>query len=133
SALGIPPLDEAMAAATAGETSAVTTLPQLCCDFVLASELAGESERFARWSAVVDRVAASQGQPSAAVFCTTCCAETSVAHGDLASAAKHLHLAVVALTTTGRKSRCIPPEAKLAEVLLLQGRVEEAARAIAAT
>src|SRR5436309_1063105 len=58
--LGLSRLDEAMAAATAGEASGVTTVAQLCCDFVLASELSGESQRFARWSAVVDRVAANQ-------------------------------------------------------------------------
>ena len=128
---GLATLDEAMAAATAGEARGVTTVVQLCCDFVLASELAGESERFARWSEVVDRVAAGRGLPSPAACCTTCSAETSAAHGDVASAEKHLHVAVIELAETGRKSRCIAPGTKLAELMLLQGRVEEAERAAA--
>jgi tetratricopeptide (TPR) repeat protein len=128
---GLAALDEAMAAATGGEARGVTTVVQLCCDFVLASELAGESERFARWSEVVDRVAAGRGQPSPAACCTTCSAETSAAHGDVASAEKHLHVAVIELAETGRKSRCIAPSTKLAELMLLQGRVEEAERAAA--
>jgi DNA-binding CsgD family transcriptional regulator len=128
---GLGHLDEAMAAASAGDARGVTTVAQLCCDFVLASELAGETDRFGRWSEVVDRIAAGRGQPSPAACCTTCSAEASVAHGDIAGAEKQLHVAVVELAESGRRSRCIPPGTKLAEILLLQGRLEEADRALA--
>jgi DNA-binding CsgD family transcriptional regulator len=124
-------LEEAMAAATAGEAKGPTTVAQLCCDYVLAAELVGEPERFARWSHLVDRVAERGGRPSPASFCTTCCAETAAAHGDFDAAEKHLHVAVIELEATGRSARCIPPGTKLAELYILQGRLEEAEHAVA--
>jgi DNA-binding CsgD family transcriptional regulator len=128
---GLSRLDEAMASAAAGEAEGVTTTAQLCCDFVLASELSGDSTRFASWAEAVDRLAASRGGPSPVSFCTTCCAEQSAAHGDFAGAERQLHVAVVELDQTGRKSRCVPPTTKLAELYLRQGRVEEADRTVA--
>jgi len=127
---GLSRLDEAMASASAGDAVGVTTAAQLCCDFVLASELSGDPERFSHWAHVVERIAKSRGGPSPVSFCTTCCAEQSVGHGDFAGAERQLHVAVVELQQSGRRSRCIPPAAKLAELYLLQGRVEEAERAI---
>src|SRR5439155_6795485 len=40
------------------------------------------------------------------------------------------HIAVVELEASGRSARCIPPGTKLAELYVLQGRLEEAERAV---
>ncbi|MFN2540177.1 MAG: LuxR C-terminal-related transcriptional regulator, partial [Mycobacteriales bacterium] len=127
---GLARLDEAMAAASAGEAAGITTEAQLCCDLVLAGELSGNHDWFARWVTRVNQVANSRGQPSPVSFCTTCCAESSAAHGDFLSAEQQLHIAVVELDRSGSRSRCVPPGTKLAELYLNQGRLEEAERAV---
>jgi DNA-binding CsgD family transcriptional regulator len=128
--VGLSKLDEAMAAVAAGDARGVTTGAQLCCDLVLARELSGERDWFGRWVTTVEQVAAMRGEPSPASFCTTCCAETSAAHGDFAGAEQQLHVAVVELDQSGWRSRCISPNTKLAELYLDQGRLEEAERAV---
>jgi DNA-binding CsgD family transcriptional regulator len=128
--LGLARLDEAMAAASVGDATDVTTEAQLCCDLVLAGELSGDHDWFARWVATVDQVAVNRGQPSPASFCTTCCAESSAAHGDYTGAEQKLHVAVVELDRSGWRSRCVAPGTKLAELYLNQGRLEEAERAV---
>jgi DNA-binding CsgD family transcriptional regulator len=130
---GLSRLDEAMAAMAAGDASGVTTGAQLCCDLVLASELTGDRDWFGRWVSTVEQVAAARGEPSPVSFCTTCCAESSAAHGDFAGAERQLHVAVVELDQSGWRSRCIPPSTKLAELYLDQGRLEEAERAVGDT
>jgi ATP/maltotriose-dependent transcriptional regulator MalT len=127
---GLERLDEAMAAASAGDATDVTTEAQLCCDLVLASELSGDRDWFSRWIATVSRVATTRGQPSPMSFCTTCCAESSAAHGDYAGAQQQLHLAVIELNRSGLQSRCIAPGTKLAELYLNQGRLEDAEEAV---
>ena len=130
---GLSRLDEAMAAVAAGDANGVTTGAQLCCDLVLASELSGDRDWFGRWVSTVEQVAAARGEPSPASFCTTCCAESSAAHGDFAGAERQLHVAVVELDQSGWRSRCISPNTKLAELYLDQGRLEEAERAVGET
>src|SRR5439155_4991510 len=127
---GLARLDEAMAAATAGDATNVTTEAQLCCDLVVASELSGNQEWFGRWVATVEEVATSRGQPSPVSFCTTCTAESSAVHGDYAGAEQQLHVAVVELDRSGWRSRCVSPGTKLAELCLNQGRFEEAEQAL---
>src|SRR5439155_26885601 len=87
-------------------------------------------EWFGRWVSTVEQVAAARGEPSPTSFCTTCCAETSAAHGDYAGAEQQLHVAVIELDQSGWRSRCVPPNTKLAELYLDQGRLEEAERAV---
>jgi DNA-binding CsgD family transcriptional regulator len=64
-------------------------------------------------------------------FCGTCGAEFFQAKGDLATAERCLVEALGALEGTGHRSRCIHPAAKLAELRMLQGRIEEAERLLA--
>jgi DNA-binding CsgD family transcriptional regulator len=68
--------------------------------------------------------------PSPVTFCTTCCAEQAAAQGDLSGAERQLHVAVIEMTASPRAARCIPPAAKLADLLVLQGRLEEAQRTV---
>lgn len=128
---GLDAFNEAMAAATAGETSR-ETLGQLCCQLSLATEVCGEIRHFARWIEVVQRQVMEVGHPHLLAFCATCCAEVFSAAGNWEGAERELRRAHDMLSRTGHRARCIPPAAKLAELMVLQGRIEEAERLIAA-
>jgi DNA-binding CsgD family transcriptional regulator len=116
---------EAMAIGTGGETS-LQTLGYLCCDLALATELWGDPGPFAQWNDVVMRVAAEHGHPPLVAFCATCCAEVFTAGGDWSGAEAQLRAALSMLNETGHRARCLAPTARLAELLILQGRLEEA-------
>lgn len=113
---GLRCFDEAMAAATGGEADR-RTLAQLCCDLVLATELSGEVERFAKWNKVVQRSAAESGHPQLVAFCAVCCAEVFCAMSEWSVAERELRSALETLRRTGHRARCVPPAAKLAELL----------------
>ena len=124
---GLAVFDEAMATATAADFEHLTALGDLCCHFARATEAAGDPGRFASWLAVVRRVNSEDGYPPLAAFCATCCAELQSVDGNWAAAEEHLRLGIDRLEGTGHRARCGPPLAKLAELLVLQGRLEEAA------
>jgi len=124
---GIAVFDEAMATATAADFEHVSALGDLCCQLARATEVAGERGRFASWLEVVRRVNSEQGYPPLAAFCATCCAELHSVDGNWQAAEEHLRLGIDRLQGTGHRARCGPPVAKLAELLVLQGRLEEAA------
>jgi DNA-binding CsgD family transcriptional regulator len=128
---GLARFDEALAAATGGEASRLRTVGEVCCDLVLATELTGDVERFARWMDVVEDFVARRGYPAIMGFCATCCAEADAAEGDFGGAEQQLRAAVVSLHETGHTARCVPPAPKLAELLVLQGRLEEAEQVLA--
>lgn len=128
---GLAALDEAVVAAAAEDASRWTTPGQLCCDLVLAAELAGARGRLRSWFAELERVSDASGRPSPVTCCSTCCGETAAVHGEFRDAEQHLHVAVVELERSGGRSRCIQPSTRLAELLLDQGRIEEAHHAIA--
>src|SRR4051812_30102343 len=127
---GIAVFDEAMATATAADFEHVSALGDLCCQLARATEAAGERGRFASWLEVVRRVNAEQGYPPLAAFCATCCAELHSVDGNWQAAEEHLRLGIDRLQGTGHRARCGPPVAKLAELLVLQGRLEEAAEVL---
>lgn len=123
---GITVFDEAMATATAADFEHVSALGDLCCQLARATEAAGERGRFASWLEVVRRVNSEHGYPPLAAFCATCCAELHSVDGNWRAAEEHLRLGIDRLQGTGHRARCGPPVAKLAELLVLQGRLEEA-------
>lgn len=127
---GIAVFDEAMATATAADFGHVSALGDLCCQLARATEAAGERGRFASWLEVVRRVNSEQGYPPLAAFCATCCAELHSVDGNWQAAEEHLRLGIDRLQGTGHRARCGPPVAKLAELLVLQGRLEEAAEVL---
>ncbi len=127
---GITVFDEAMATATAADFEHVSALGDLCCHLARATEAAGERGRFASWLEVVRRVNSEQGYPPLAAFCATCCAELHSVDGNWQAAEEHLRLGLDRLQGTGHRARCGPPVAKLAELLVLQGRIEEAAEVL---
>jgi DNA-binding CsgD family transcriptional regulator len=123
---GLACFDSAMALATSGVATRLRTVGEACCDLVLATELTGDVQRLSRWMNVVEEFVARRGYPAVMGFCATCCAETEAIQGDFGGAEQQLRAAVVGLHDGGHAARCVPPAAKLAELLVLQGRLEEA-------
>ncbi len=123
---GLSSFHEAMAIATAGETS-LQTLGYLCCDLALATEYWGDAEPFAQWSGVVVGIATERGHPPLVAFCATCCAVMAATDGNWEAAKGQLRAAIEMLAERGHRARCIAPKARLAELLIQQGRLEEAA------
>jgi DNA-binding CsgD family transcriptional regulator/tetratricopeptide (TPR) repeat protein len=128
---GISALDEAMTLATAGEVSNPVVFGDVCCVVTLACEEANELERLMHWNEVVESYLARHLHGPLISFCGTCGAEFFQAKGDLEMAERCLVDALHALEGTGHRSRCIHPAAKLAEIRILQGRIEEAERLLA--
>jgi DNA-binding NarL/FixJ family response regulator len=123
---GLTRLDEAMAAATSGEPANLETFADICCTLMLACERAGDSERPQQWSAVLDEFVRSYDHVTLLAFCRTCCADVYAANGRIDAAEAELEEAVRELAAAGQRSRCIPPSARLAEIRVLQGRLDEA-------
>lgn len=128
---GIAALDEAMTTITSGEASDPVVFGDVCCIVTLACEESGELERLMRWQEVLESYLSRHLHGALISFCGTCGAEFFQAKGDLATAERCLVQALGALEGTGHRSRCIHPAAKLAEIRLLQGRIEEAERLLA--
>lgn len=97
----------------------------------LACEESGELERLMRWNDVIETYMSRHLHGALISFCGTCGAEFFQAKGDLGMAERCLVEALGALEGTGHRSRCIHPAAKLAELRILQGRIEEAERLLA--
>jgi DNA-binding CsgD family transcriptional regulator len=125
---GIAALDEAMVTVTAGEVSDPVVIGDVCCVVTLACEESGELERLFKWNEVVESYLARHLHGPLISFCGTCGAEFFQAKGDFEMAERCLVEALGALEDTGHRSRCIHPAAKLAELRILQGRIEEAER-----
>jgi DNA-binding NarL/FixJ family response regulator len=123
---GLVRLDEAMAAATAGEPTSLETFADVCCTLILACDLAGDSERPQQWSAVLEDFVRKYDPITLLAFCRTCCADVFAASGRIDSAEGELLAAIRELTDAGQRSRCVHPAARLAEIRVLQGRFDEA-------
>jgi DNA-binding CsgD family transcriptional regulator len=88
-------------------------------------------QRLSRWMKIVEEFVDRRGYPAVMGFCATCCAESEALQGDFGGAEQQLRAAVVGLHESGHAARCVPPAAKLAELLVLQGRLEEAESVLA--
>ena len=130
---GMTALDEAMTAATAGEVMDPLVFGDICCVVTRACEEAGELGRLMRWNEVVMSFLERHHHAPLIRWCGTCGAEVFLATGDIATAEQCLVETIGGLEATGHRSRCIQPNVKLAELRLLQGRVEEAERLLAGT
>ena len=123
---GLARLDEAMAAVTGGEPSSLETFADVCCTLLEACELAGDTERPAAWTDVLESFARTYDHLPLLAFCRTCCAGVHAASGRVDDAEQELEAALLELTEAGQKTRCIHPAARLAEIRVMQGRFEEA-------
>lgn len=128
---GMRSLDEAMAATTGGEVTDAQVFGDVCCLLTKAAEEAGDISRLMQWEQVVMSYLERTGHAAFLEFCGTCCAELMVASGNLSEAEGWLVKTLHELEGSGHRARCVHPAAKLAELRLLQGRKEEAARLLA--
>lgn len=128
---GMTQVDEAMVVVTAGELRDNVVFGDICCMVTRASEEACDTSRLGQWNKILLRFMQNTGHPALLQFCGTCCAEIFLASGDIASAEGWLGRTLRELEQGGHRARCVHPAAKLAELRLLQGRVEEAGRLLA--
>lgn len=125
---GMTLVDEAMVVIGAGEFRDSMVFGDVCCMVTRASEEACDTTRLSQWNKVLLQFMERTGHPALLQFCGTCCAEIFLASGDIPSAEDWLTKTLRELDQTGHRARCVHPAAKLAELRLLQGRVEEASR-----
>jgi len=123
---GLARLDEAMAAATGGESATLETFADVCCTLMLACERADDGERPKQWSHVFETFVRRYDHVALLAFCRTCCADVYAANGRIDAAEEELLAAVHELEEAGQRARCVHPAARLAEIRVLQGRFEEA-------
>ena len=128
---GMAMVDEAMVVVTAGEVRDDVVFGDVCCMVTRASEEACDTSRLGQWNNVLLHFMQRTGHPALLEFCGTCCAEILLASGDVAGAEGWLSRTLGELEQGGHGGRCVHPAAKLAELRLLQGHVEEAGRLLA--
>lgn len=125
---GMRHLNEAMAAATAGEPALPETIGETSCDLLLAADLVSDHSWVGQWFGIVNDIASRAGSGSLLGFCGSCCGELSAATGDPQGAEQELLSALSTLAGTGVQARCVHPAITLAELRISQGRFEDAAR-----
>jgi DNA-binding CsgD family transcriptional regulator len=122
---GFALLDEAVAAALAGEPSSLDTVVYACCDMLNACELASDLERAAQWCAVADRFTETYGCPFLYAECRIFYGSVLVAKGRWADGERELAvgLRITEGTCPGLYTRAL---SRLAALRVRQGRLEEA-------
>jgi DNA-binding NarL/FixJ family response regulator len=125
---GMARLDESMTAALAGEADQPEVFAETCCDMVAACEATLDGKRLEQWGRVAERFLQMRAHPPLLSFCGSCCASVLAARGDFAAAEKWLIWTIDRFEDGGHASRCVDPKAKLAELRVSQGRLEEAER-----
>jgi DNA-binding CsgD family transcriptional regulator len=123
---GLGHLDEAMAAATGGESPSLETFADVCCTLLQACAIAGDDGRPKQWAQVFESFARSYDHVPLLAFCRSCGAGVSAASGRIDEAERELVAALRELTEAGQRGRCVHPAARLAEIRVLQGRLGEA-------
>ena len=128
---GLGHLDEAMAAATGGESPSLETFADVYCTLLQACALAGDDGRPKQWAQVFETFARSYDHVPLLAFCRSCGAGVSAASGRIDEAEQELVAALRELADAGQRGRCAHPAARLAEIRVLQGRLSEAEQLLA--
>ncbi len=126
---GLPLLDEAMAGSLGGEGSSFDTAVFTSCNMIGSCARCAELERAVEWIRAADRFTKRYGCPFLYVYCRTLYAGVLIASGDWIQAEEELQIAV----TESEHSQAavhIGALATLAELRLVQGRLDEAERLI---
>jgi DNA-binding NarL/FixJ family response regulator len=123
---GMLEIDEAMAAATGGDVRGLETIGDVICVGIAACELAADWQRIEQWGQVIERWLGEHEHVPVLGFCYACCAEMFVASGQWEMAEGLLNEGLGAMQAAKLRARCVHPAAKLAELRLLQGRLEDA-------
>ncbi|MDQ4042147.1 MAG: LuxR family transcriptional regulator, partial [Actinomycetota bacterium] len=123
-------LDEAMAAALAGERSTLDTVVYTCCDMLNACELADDLERAAQWCKVADDFVARYGCPFLYAECRIYYGSVLTASGRWQDAERELFagLRITAGACPGLHAKALT---RLAALRIRQGRLEEADQLLA--
>lgn len=137
-AAGLEDLHEAMVAATAGEGHDVQYVGEALCTLLEVAGLVGDAGMVEPWARFLANYRSSYAfgpllpfeSTSAtdliSAFCTGCCGGVYLVVGRLDAAERELERAVMELTATGLRPRCLHPVADLVELRVLQGRLTEA-------
>jgi DNA-binding NarL/FixJ family response regulator len=122
---GFALLDEAAAAALAGERSMLETVVYTCCDMLNACELADDLERAAQWCKVAEDFVSSYGCPFLYAECRIYYGSVLTATGRWREAERELiaGVRITEGTCPGLHARAL---ARLAALRVRQGRLEEA-------
>ena len=128
---GTARLDEAMAAATGGDVAGLETIGDVTCTAIAAFELAADWQRIERWGRVIEAWVRQHNSAPVIGFCNACCAELFLSSGQWEMAEGLLTEGLDVLRSGEQRARCVHPAAKLAELRLLQGRIEEAEQLLA--
>jgi DNA-binding NarL/FixJ family response regulator len=135
---GASELHEAMVAATSGEGRDVQYVGEALCSLLDAAGWLGDPAMVEPWAQLLVDFRAryafgplvpfesAQAADLISAFCTSCCGGIYLVTGRLDSAEAQLVRGVHRMTTTGLRPRCLHPVAQLAELRVLQGRLEEA-------
>jgi DNA-binding CsgD family transcriptional regulator len=124
---GVLLLDEAMAAALGGEGGPETVVHTSCVTMICCSR-AAELKRAAQWIRAADDFNRRYGSPHLDAVCRTAYADVLLATGRWAEAETELQSALQKMSKTAEPLVRAEALAKLAELRLAQGRLEEAAR-----
>lgn len=124
---GMSRLDEAMAAALGGEAAELETLGELCCTLIAACDQTGDVDRLRQWNRLLGEATHDRRELPVMSFCGCCSAETLIAQGRLDDAERELGRTLRLIDGGGgAPSRCVDPRSRLADLLVRQGRFEEA-------
>jgi hypothetical protein len=127
---GLRLLDEAMAAATGGEVEDPLAVGDTCCTTLVACARLDDLDRAAGWCRVVVDFTGRRRFTPLAGWCRAVYAGVLIAMGDWALAEEHLLAALAAADTASKPGRELAL-ARLADLRLRQGRLEEAERLVA--
>lgn len=123
---GMSRVDEAMAAALGGEATELETLGELCCLLIEACDQTGDIDRLAQWNRLLGEGTHERGELPVLSFCGCCSAEALIAGGRLEDAERELARTLQLAENGETRRRCVDPRARLADLLVRQGRFEEA-------
>jgi DNA-binding CsgD family transcriptional regulator len=123
-------LDEAMAASLAGEGDDLKTVVYTSCNMISACSQVAEVERAAQWIRAGDEFSRRYGSPHLYTTCRTYYGAVLYATGAWAEAERQLLLALES-GRTGERALYGEALARLGELRLAQGRLEEAERLLA--
>ncbi len=127
---GVSLLDEAMAGSLGGEGRSLNTVVYTSCHTLISCSRAAEFERAAQWIRALDKFSRRYGCPFLYTMCRTLYGAVLFATGDWSSAETEFD---AALRMSKSSERALYGEAlaRLAELRLAQGRIEEVERLIA--
>ena len=128
---GMALLDEAMAAAMGGEASDARAIGDTCCQTLIACDQIADLKRASEWCRVVIEFSERRRYTPLYAWCRAIYAGVLIATGEWRRAERELLDALRAYDSLGGIGSRMLPLARLAELRLRQGRIEEAERLLA--